>query len=94
MALSLLCTTRRVSSSVRAIRWLTSIRVRTARLSCRRKGALERDENLLAQAQMDLERYRAAWARNAIAKQILDDQEKLVLQDEGHSEERPGNRAI
>jgi multidrug efflux system membrane fusion protein len=32
---------------------------------------------------MDLERYRAAWARNAIAKQVLDDQEKLVLQDEG-----------
>ena len=47
------------------------------------QGTLERDENLLAQAQMDLERYRAAWARNAIAKQILDDQEKLVLQDEG-----------
>jgi multidrug efflux system membrane fusion protein len=47
------------------------------------QGALERDENLLAQAQMDLERYRAAWARNAIAKQTLDDQEKLVLQDEG-----------
>ena len=47
------------------------------------QGTLERDENLLAQAQMDLERYRAAWARNAIAKQILDDQEKLVLQDDG-----------
>jgi multidrug efflux system membrane fusion protein len=47
------------------------------------QGALERDENVLAQARMDLERYRAAWARNAIAKQILDDQEKLVLQDEG-----------
>jgi membrane fusion protein, multidrug efflux system len=47
------------------------------------QGALERDQNLLAQAQMDLERYRAAWTRNAIAKQILDDQEKLVLQDEG-----------
>jgi len=47
------------------------------------QGALERDENLLAQAQMDLERYRDAWARKAIAKQILDDQEKLVLQDEG-----------
>jgi multidrug efflux system membrane fusion protein len=47
------------------------------------QGALERDENLLAQAQMDLERYRAAWARNAIAKQILDDQEKLVLQYRG-----------
>ena len=47
------------------------------------QGALERDESVLAQAQMDLERYRAAWARNGIAKQILDDQEKLVLQDEG-----------
>jgi multidrug efflux system membrane fusion protein len=47
------------------------------------QGALERDENVLAQARMDLERYRDAWARNAIAKQILDDQEKLVLQDEG-----------
>jgi len=47
------------------------------------QGALERDENLLAQAEMDVERYRAAWARRAIAKQILDDQEKLVLQDKG-----------
>src|ERR1700722_4928736 len=32
---------------------------------------------------MDLERYRAAWARNAIQKQTLDDQEKLVLQLQG-----------
>ena len=47
------------------------------------QGTLERDENLLAQARMDLERYQAAWARNAIAKQVSDDQEKLVLQDEG-----------
>jgi membrane fusion protein, multidrug efflux system len=47
------------------------------------QGALERDQNLLAQAKMDLERYQAAWARNAVAKQTLDDQEKLVLQDEG-----------
>lgn len=47
------------------------------------EGALDRDTNLLAQAQMDLERYRAAWARNAIPKQTLDDQEKLVLQDQG-----------
>jgi len=47
------------------------------------QGALERDENVLAQAKMDLERYRAALARNAIAKQIVDDQEKLVLQNEG-----------
>lgn len=47
------------------------------------QGALIRDQNVLAQAQMDLERYRTAWAGNAIAKQVLDDQEKLVLQDEG-----------
>jgi len=47
------------------------------------QGALERDRSVLAQGQMDLERYRAAWARNAIAKQTLDDQEKLVLQYEG-----------
>jgi len=47
------------------------------------QGALERDQNLLAQAEMDLERYRVAWARNAIQKQLLDDQEKLVLQDKG-----------
>jgi multidrug efflux system membrane fusion protein len=47
------------------------------------QGALERDQNLLAQAQMDLKRYSDAWASKAIAKQILDDQEKLVFQDEG-----------
>jgi len=32
---------------------------------------------------MDLERYRAAAARSAIPKQTMDDQEKLVLQDNG-----------
>jgi multidrug efflux system membrane fusion protein len=47
------------------------------------QGTLERDENLLAQAEMDLKRYRAALARNAIAEQIEADQEKLVLQDRG-----------
>jgi len=47
------------------------------------QGTLERDENVLSQAKMDLDRYRAAWARDAIPKQTLDDQEKLVLQDEG-----------
>jgi membrane fusion protein, multidrug efflux system len=47
------------------------------------QGALERDTNLLAQAKMDLDRYRTAWARNAIQKQTLDDQEKLVLQLQG-----------
>jgi len=47
------------------------------------EGTLERDENILAQARMDLQRYRDAWAHNAIQKQTLDDQEKIVLQDEG-----------
>lgn len=47
------------------------------------QGILERDENILAQAKMDLARYREAWSRNAIPKQTLDDQEKIVLQDEG-----------
>ena len=47
------------------------------------QGALQRDESLLAEAQMDVERYRTAWARNAIPRQTLDDQEKLVLQDQG-----------
>lgn len=47
------------------------------------QGILERDQGILAQAQMDLERYKAAWARNAIQKQTLDDQEKLVAQVQG-----------
>ena len=47
------------------------------------QGTLERDQNVLAQAEMDLARYRDAWAKNAIPKQTLDDQEKVVLQDQG-----------
>jgi membrane fusion protein, multidrug efflux system len=47
------------------------------------QGALERDISVLAQATMDLQRYREAWAKNSIPKQTLDDQEKIVLQDEG-----------
>src|SRR3984957_15829839 len=47
------------------------------------QGALQRDENVLGQASMDLARYQAAWARNGVAKQVLDDQEKLVLQEQG-----------
>ena len=47
------------------------------------EGVLERDTNVLAQAKMDLERYRTAWAQNGIQKQLLDDQEKIVLQDQG-----------
>jgi membrane fusion protein, multidrug efflux system len=47
------------------------------------QGTLERDEAILAQATMDRDRFRDAWARNAIPKQTLDDQEKIVLQDAG-----------
>jgi multidrug efflux system membrane fusion protein len=47
------------------------------------RGALEHDRQLLAQAQMDLERYREAWSRNGIPRQTLEDQQKVVLQDQG-----------
>jgi len=47
------------------------------------EGTLQHDEGLLAQARMDLDRYRAAWDRNAIARQQLEDQEKLVIQYAG-----------
>ena len=47
------------------------------------QGTLDRDTNLLAQSKMDFERYTVAWARKAIPKQTLDDQEKLVLQQQG-----------
>ncbi|HWZ00997.1 MAG TPA: efflux RND transporter periplasmic adaptor subunit [Edaphobacter sp.] len=47
------------------------------------QGILERDEAILAQGLMDRDRYRDSWARNAIPKQLLDDQEKIVLQQAG-----------
>jgi len=47
------------------------------------QGTLLKDQHVLAQARMDLERYRDAWSKNAIAKQTMEDQEKIVLQDEG-----------
>jgi multidrug efflux system membrane fusion protein len=47
------------------------------------QGLLERDQNLLGQATMDLERYKVAWSKNAIPRQTLEDQEKIVLQDQG-----------
>jgi multidrug efflux system membrane fusion protein len=47
------------------------------------QGQLEHDQAVLEEARIDLDRYRAAFARNAIPKQQLDDQEKVVQQDEG-----------
>jgi multidrug efflux system membrane fusion protein len=47
------------------------------------EGTLKRDQGVLAEAQMDLKRYQDAFAKNAIARQQLEDQEKVVIQDEG-----------
>jgi membrane fusion protein, multidrug efflux system len=47
------------------------------------RGTLQHDQGLLAQARMDLQRYQDAYARNAIAKQQLDDQTQTVAQYEG-----------
>lgn len=47
------------------------------------EGTLQHDAGLLAQARMDLKRYQAAYARNAVAKQVLDDQAQAVIQYEG-----------
>ena len=47
------------------------------------QGALAHDQAVLNEARIDLDRYKTAFARNAIAKQQLDDQEQLVAQDEG-----------
>jgi multidrug efflux system membrane fusion protein len=47
------------------------------------EGTLDHDQSVLDQARIDLARYQAAWARNAIAKQQLDDQVQAVRQAEG-----------
>jgi membrane fusion protein, multidrug efflux system len=47
------------------------------------EGQLAHDEALLAEARIDLDRYKAAYSRNAIAQQQVVDQEQLVKQDEG-----------
>ena len=47
------------------------------------EGTLDRDRAVLAEAKIDQQRYQAAFDRNAIAKQQLDDQIQVVFQDEG-----------
>jgi multidrug efflux system membrane fusion protein len=47
------------------------------------EGQLAHDEAVLTEAKIDLDRYKQALDRNAIAKQQYDDQEQVVLQDEG-----------
>jgi len=47
------------------------------------EGQLAHDQAVLTEAKIDLDRYQQAFNRNAIAKQQLDDQQQVVLQDEG-----------
>jgi multidrug efflux system membrane fusion protein len=47
------------------------------------QGNLDRDRGLLAEARLDLQRYRDAFSKNAIARQQVEDQEQVVVQDEG-----------
>jgi len=47
------------------------------------QGQLAHDQAVLKEARIDLDRYKQALDRNAIAKQLYDDQEQVVLQDEG-----------
>ena len=47
------------------------------------EGTLVHDQGLLAEARIDLARYQAAFARNAIARQQLEDQAQVVKQYEG-----------
>ena len=46
-------------------------------------GTLKRDQGVLAEAKIDLARYQAAFARNAIARQQLEDQQQTVEQTQG-----------
>jgi multidrug efflux system membrane fusion protein len=47
------------------------------------EGLLDRDRGILKQAEIDLARYREAFASHAVAQQVLDDQEQAVIQDQG-----------
>jgi multidrug efflux system membrane fusion protein len=47
------------------------------------QGQLERDQALLANAKIDLERYNKLWAEDSVAKQVLDTQSSLVKQYDG-----------
>src|SRR6266516_3214834 len=47
------------------------------------QGQMARDQALLANARIDLERYRTLYAQDSIAKQQVDTQEALVRQYEG-----------
>jgi multidrug efflux system membrane fusion protein len=58
------------------------------------QGTLQHDEGVLAQAKMDEDRYKDAWARNAIPRQQYEDQQKIVQQDEGTVKQDQGTVAF
>ena len=47
------------------------------------EGALKRDRALLANARIDLERYKNLLAQNAVSEQVWRTQQAVVQQDEG-----------
>ena len=47
------------------------------------EGQLAHDQAVLNKDKIDMDRYQLAFNRNAIAKQLLDDQQQTVLQDQG-----------
>jgi membrane fusion protein, multidrug efflux system len=47
------------------------------------EGLLDHDKGVLKQAEIDLARYKEAFGSHAVAKQVLDDQEQAVVQDQG-----------
>ena len=47
------------------------------------EGQLVRDTALLANAKLDLQRYRALWKQNSVSEQVVDTQASLVTQYEG-----------
>jgi multidrug efflux system membrane fusion protein len=47
------------------------------------EGLLDHDRGVLKQAEIDLARYKEAFSSHAVAKQVLDDQEQAVIQDQG-----------
>jgi len=48
------------------------------------EGALARDQALLANARIDLNRYQTLWSQDSIAEQQLATQKSLVVQDQGN----------
>jgi multidrug efflux system membrane fusion protein len=47
------------------------------------QGQLERDTALLANAKLDLQRYKTLWSQDSVAKQTYDTQASVVNQDQG-----------